>query len=180
MVKTNLAQDIETIVTLKDATASGGEGVLAAKDASLNLSITVPEADITTTKYTKDDANKEISRIAPGTTVTTFKNNVTANRELTFINSEGNALGENDVITTGSKVKVGGDALEYTLIVTGDIDGDGVITGNDLAKSKLHEINITPLTGIYKKAADVDGDGYITINDIAQIKLVLIKQFEIK
>ena len=179
-VKTNLAQDIETIVTLKDATASGGEGVLAAKDASLNLSITVPEADITTTKYTKDDANKEISRIAPGTTVTTFKNNVTTNKELTFINSAGNTLGENDVITTGSKVKVGGDALEYTLIVTGDIDGDGVITGNDLAKSKLHQINITPLTGIYKKAADVDGDGYITINDIAQIKLVLIKQFEIK
>jgi len=69
---------------------------------------------------------------------------------------------------------------KFRNLVTGDIDGDGVITGNDLAKSKLHQINITPLTGIYKKAADVDGDGDITINDVAQIKLVLIKQFEIK
>lgn len=173
-VKTTLTQDIETTVTLQYATASGGEGVLAAKDASLSVPITVPEASITTTKYTKDDTNKEISRIAPGTTVTTFRNNVTTTRELTFTN-----LGTGDIIKTGSKVKVG-ENLEYTLIVTGDTDGDGIITGNDLAKLKLHYINFTPLTGINLKAADLDGDKAITINDIARIKLVLINLFEIQ
>ena len=77
------------------------------------------------------------------------------------------------------KVKVG-KTLEYTIIVTGDIDGDAQITVNDLAQIKLHLIEQELLTGIKLKAANIDGDTQITINDVAQIKLVLIGLFEIK
>ena len=77
------------------------------------------------------------------------------------------------------KIKVG-KTLEYTLIVTGDIDGDGVVAVNDLAKVKLHIIEKESLTGIYLKAGDVDNDKGISVNDCAQIKLVMINLFEIK
>ena len=77
------------------------------------------------------------------------------------------------------KVKVG-KTLEYTIIVTGDTDGDAQITVNDLADLKLHLIEQELLTGISLKAANIDGDNQITVNDVAQIKLVLIGLFEIK
>jgi len=65
-----------------------------------------------------------------------FKQNVEANREITIIDNNGNKLEEDDIIGTGMTVKVG-EELEYTLIVIGDINGDGKITITDIAKLKL-------------------------------------------
>jgi len=57
----------------------------------------------------------------------------------------------------------------------GDVDKDGEITINDLAKIKLHLIKKVILTDADDlKAADIDKDGKITINDLAKIKLMLI------
>lgn len=66
------------------------------------------------------------------------------------------------------------------VIKKGDVDGDGKITVNDLAKIKLHCIEKELLTGDRLKAADIDGDGKVTVNDIAQIKLVLIGLMKIE
>lgn len=98
---------------------------------------------------------------------------------MVFIDKEGNTLGENDILATGMTIKVG-ETLEYTLVVTGDLDGDGEISVNDLAQVKLHLIDYEKLTGIRFKAGDLDNDAEITINDAAQIKLVLINLMEIK
>ena len=131
-------------------------------------------------KYRIDEENKEISRVLPGTTVAKFMENVTTNQELTFVDKEGNQLDNNSILTTGAVVKVGNRG-EYTIIVTGDVDGDGEITINDLAQMKLHMIGIEPLTGANLKAADVDDDkDEDLINDIAQIKLILLGIMEIK
>lgn len=74
------------------------------------------------------------------------------------------------------KVKVG-KTLEYTIIVSGDIDGDTIITVNDLARLKKHLIGIKgeALEGIELKAADIDEDSDITVNDVAKTKLEIIK-----
>ena len=76
-------------------------------------------------------------------------------------------------------VKVG-KTLQYTLVVTGDVDGDKLVTIDDLARIKLHFIDIEKLEGIELKAANVDNDNMISINDVAQVKLVIIGLFEIK
>ncbi len=70
--------------------------------------------------------------------------------------------------------------MNFTLVVTGDIDGNGEITITDFAQLKLHEIEQTLLTGVSLKAADIDANGEITITDLAQLKLVLIGLSEIK
>jgi len=98
---------------------------------------------------------------------------------MVFTDKEGNTLNDESVLWTGMTVKVG-ETLEYTIIVTGDIDGDAKITVNDLAKLKLHLIKKEFLEGISLKAANIDKDNQITINDVAQVKLVLIGLFEIK
>ena len=79
------------------------------------------------------------------------------------------------MVCTGTIVKVG-DELEYTIIVVGDINGDGTVTVTDLAKLKLHLIKKELLTGIEFKAADVKMDKDLTITDLAKIQLHLIKK----
>ena len=180
-VKSTITEEQTTVVKLKGIQASGGDGLVRAVDAQIELGITMPEPDpaqITSTKYVVNNTDKDISRIAPNTTVAQFKANVTANRNLTFLDKEGNTLTDASVLGTGMTVKVGND-LTYTLVVTGDVNGDKTVTIDDLAMIKLHIIDITKLTGIQLKAGDIDNDNGISINDVAQVKLRLIDLFEI-
>lgn len=64
--------------------------------------------------------------------------------------------------------------------IRGDIDGDGRVTIKDLAKLKLHLIELKLLEGDELKAADIDMNNKITINDIAQLKMALIGLLELK
>lgn len=135
----------------------------------------VPEG-ITSDIYTIKEGF--ISRIKPETTVNNFKQNVETQQSMVFLDKDGIELNENDVLATGMTLKVG--TLEFTLIVTGDINDDGRIGLVDFAKLKLHYIEKELLTGNALKAADIDGNGAVSINDLAQIKLVLIGSMEIK
>ena len=90
-----------------------------------------------------------------------------------FTNKDGEILGEEDTIATGTRLRAG-KTLEYTLIVSGDIDKNGKITITDLAKMKLHLIKKELLTGDSLKAADFDGNGAVTITDLVQLKLKMI------
>ena len=59
--------------------------------------------------------------------------------------------------------------------IKGDINGNGEVDIDDLAKLKLHLIGIRILEDAELAIADMDGDGEPTINDLAQMKLELIK-----
>ena len=118
-------------------------------------------------------------RIKPGTTVSEFKANVQTMQNITITDKEGKVLGENEILATGMTLQVG-SSLQFTLAITGDIDGNGQITLTDLAKLKLHYINKKLLTGVNLKAADLNGDDGITITDLAKLKLVLINLKEIE
>ena len=180
--KDTITENTKTTVKIKGVTASGGYGVIISNDSEIELGIQIKEEEteeIKSEKYTINEEDKDISRIAPNTTIAKFKQNVTTKQTLVFTDKDGNILNDESILGTGMKVKVG-KTLEYTIIVTGDIDGDAQITVNDLAQIKLHLIEKESLKGISLKAADVDGDNQITINDLAQIKLVLVDLFEIK
>ncbi len=132
---------------------------------------------ITSTVYRIEESF--ISRIAPETTVSKFKENVETEQEMVFLDKNGNTLAEDSIVATGMTLKVGSD-LEFTLIVTGDLDGNGKITITDFAKMKLHFIEIKLLEGNELKAADINGNGDVTISDFAQMKLIMIGSMEIK
>lgn len=132
--------------------------------------------DITSSKYTIN--NGYISKISPNVTIEELKNGLTTSGRIEIKNKKGEIVSNTDNCATGMSLSVGNK--KYELVVTGDIDGNGKISINDLAKLKLNYIGAEPLSGAYKEAADVDRNGKITLNDIARLKLVIIGKETIK
>ena len=171
----------KTEIKITDVVSSEGKADIQINEAKVEVDIIeeqeekpdVPEKPdkITSEKYKIE--KDYILRILPETTIKQFKENVTTDNEIVFIDEYGNTMTDNEIISTGVKIKVG-KTLQYTLIVIGDIDKDTTITINDLAKLKLHLIESELLTGIELKAAYIDNDDEVTINDLAQLKLILI------
>jgi len=94
--------------------------------------------------------------------------------ELAFFNKYGDPLGEDEFITTGCKV-INQDML-YDIIITGDADGDGKVSGNDYIiamKIFLGDPAALELDSVYKTAADADGSGTVDGNDY----IIIMKHF---
>lgn len=171
----------KTEIKITDVVSSEGKADIQINEAKVEVDIIEEQEEIPDIPEKPDKITSEkykiekdyILRILPETTIKEFKENVTTDNEMTFLDKEGNTMKDNDIISTGVKIKVG-KTLQYTLIVIGDIDQDTKITINDLAKLKLHLVESKLLTGIELKAAYIDNDNEVTINDLAQLKLILI------
>jgi hypothetical protein len=94
---------------------------------------------------------------------------------LVCVDASGNQLSSNDTLGTGSGIRIVDDetvTAECTVVIAGDIDGDGAITGKDvnmLAQSCVAKVT---LSDAQKAAADLDGDGSVTgkdVNILAQV-----------
>ena len=180
-----------TEIKIKDIVTSEGEKDISVETTKVSINIIEEQQEKPEEPKTeKILSNKykilqgEILNIIPNTTVEQFKKNVTLENvttdpQMVFTDTDGKILQENDIVKTGTKLKVG-NTLKYDLIVKGDIDGDGQVSINDVAKLKLHLISIQLLQGIELKAANIDDDKEISINDVAQLKLVLIGLLELK
>lgn len=175
-VKETILQEQSTVVEVKNILASNSIIDISSSDAQLKVNIKIPKEpelpdEITSDSYTIE--KEVVSKIAPNTTVSNFKANVkTQPKEIIIKDKEGNILNNDDIVATGMTLEVG--KLRFTLIVTGDIDGNGKLGATDLAKIKLHLIESEELSGILLKAADMNGDGKISATDLAQMKLALI------
>ena len=73
---------------------------------------------------------------------------------------------------TGSTIKVtysNGTVEVYTLIIYGDVDGNGLVNYNDAGMVTLAAEDDSVLTSVQSKAANVDGMRRVTANDAAAI-----------
>ncbi len=169
-----------TTITIKEVTAGTGEatnGVLNANENSINVQIQEKQEEpyITSDVHNIDAESNIISKVSTKLSIADFKKNFNTNQPLTVIDKEGNSItDETKFISTGMKLKAG-ETFEFTIVVSGDINGDGVIGIDDIAIIKLHYIEKEKLEGIQLQAADMDFDAKVTINDIAQMKLIYIK-----
>ncbi len=159
---------------------AGNQGAKLAKVTWIDKTLPTPTPDkfeITSGKYEiKDNMILNVSQL---TTVDDFKSLITVNKTVYIVNKEGiEQTGEN-VVGTGMKLKVEDEDIEYTIVVIGDVNGDGRRTVTDLAKAKLHIIEKEILEGEYLQALDVDKNGEIGITDIAVLKMSLIDLIDI-
>jgi len=114
-----------------------------------------------------------VDRISPDTTVGDFINNCETNGIIKVYDETGKLLGEDDIVGTGMYIRVSGQ-LYHKLAVTGDLDGNGIISVTDLAKQKLAYIGRIEIENEFKLAADINYDQKLTITDVAKMKQAII------
>ena len=83
------------------------------------------------------------------------------------------------IVCTGMVIKLmDGSTVkdQVTVVVTGDVNGDGKLTITDMIAAKAHLLQKSTLKGAYAQACDTSGDGRITITDYIQIKAHVLRK----
>ena len=80
-------------------------------------------------------------------------------------------ISENKVLYTGMNIKItSGITSNYTVVIYGDNNGDGVIDILDLLKIQKHLLGVNKLKNAYLNASDVNKDGNVDIIDLLKIQ----------
>ncbi len=113
-----------------------------------------------------------IRNIQPQTVYSNFIKNIVTNQSYEI--KEGNiTITGIDKIKTGQKLIL--KNTTYTLVVTGDINGDGDIKLSDLSTLKMQLTGKRSLTGASKEAGDINEDGDIKLSDLSKMKKIIIE-----
>lgn len=144
------------IVTVK---ASAKKALLLNSDSKLNY-----------------DSLGYLRRIKPGTTSAEVAKEF-VNTEIKFYDIDGIELTDTDYVGTGCKIQlVAGDNIidSKTVVVTGDMNGDGIINNKDVAMMNKYLVEKVTANECQGLAIDVNGDGYINNRDAAMLARCLV------
>lgn len=87
---------------------------------------------------------------------------------------------DDSIVRTGAIIKVydyaGRKIGEITLVVRGDVSGDGEIDAMDYVKIRKYIMSQTELSGVYNKAADFNNDGEVDVMDYVKIRKFIMEQ----
>lgn len=103
-------------------------------------------------------------------TVRSFKDSLENGDSVTVRKADGIAASDSDYIATGMTATAAGSSTSYTVVVPGDIDGDGNITALDavvILRAVTGEVTIDAYA--QKAAGDVNGDGWVRADDAVSI-----------
>ena len=207
IIKPEYAQDKEYIVTSsneKIVKVDGkslvgvdvGETEITFKLTNKDLQVTakVRVVDVDDSDYISFDntlkLNEEksyITKIEPGTSVKDFMTKIKYNSEKFFVSVKdisGKEISEDELIGTGTTISLkANDSKEelqlFTIIIYGDVNGDGNIYATDYVKIKNHIMEVESLSGACIEAADADHDGNIYATDYVKIKNYIMQSGEI-
>ena len=86
----------------------------------------------------------------------------------------GRELSDSNILGTGTVISIndsnGNNLLRYTVVVKGDVNGDGKATAADYVKIKNHIMGTDNVSDTQKLGADANGDGKVSAADYVVIK----------
>lgn len=92
-----------------------------------------------------------------------------------ILNSQDEGISDDNYIGTGYKIKMEGGKI-YTIIVAGDLNGNGEISLNEVVQAAKVAVGITTQSEELKfKAMDITGNGKINVSDVAAIAKLKIQ-----
>ena len=125
-------------------------------------------------KY-KVSGSKQVSGITLGTKVSDFVKNLNIVGGYAQVKTAGGSTKQNSaVVATGDTVTIyrndGTQYAKWTVLLYGDVNGDGAISNSDRIKIRNHVLGTSKLTGIYFTAADVNKDGQVSNTDRIKVR----------
>lgn len=140
---------------------------LMAKDKAGNVTIT---NFIIYDTYNENNQKINYIPIYNVTTLKNLKNNINMKYTITKNNQE---INENDYISAGCEIQI--NNKKYYLIVKGDINGDGKVTGTDLVKVRRYLIGLETFTPVEKVGAILSQRNDVSINDLAKMRKIILQ-----
>lgn len=134
---------------------------------------------ITSSVFTVNQTSQYVSKVTVGTTVQTLWSNLNEKDCVNIYDKKGNVVTGNTVLETGMTAGIvdeGAVTKRYTIVVTGDTNGDGKINITDMIAVKACTLKKSGLSGVYEKSGDVNGDGKINITDFIKVKATILKK----
>lgn len=134
---------------------------------------------ITSSTFSVNQSNGYISKITAGTTVSKLWSGLNEKDYVVIMDKNGNIATGETVLATGMTAVImdeGTVVKKYSIVVTGDTNGDGKINITDMIAVKACTLKKSGLSGAYEKAGDVNGDGKINITDFIKVKATTLKK----
>lgn len=167
----------ENTVTVKVTAENGDE-----KEYTITVTKEEEQEDdekITSQVYTIADGM--IKNVVYKTLPLGLKDNCDNDNDKLFVyDSTGeNEIAEDKQLGTGMIIKLIKNNRENdrdTIVVKGEVTGDGQVKINDVIKVVGHVVEAEELTGIWFEAADFSNDGQIKINDVVAIVGIIVSE----
>lgn len=115
-----------------------------------------------------DEEKSYIRGIAPGTTLD----------DLNRLSLPGDLTTASDTLATGTVLTSTAAERDYTLVITGDLNGDGDVSISDMLMVKSYILG-GELTELAAVAGDVNYDGDVSISDFLSIKAYILQMRDI-
>lgn len=116
--------------------------------------------------------NGYITKIDPSKKVSDISTKLKTLDKVSITDKNNKAKSTSAILFTGDKITVtsGSDTKTYTVVIYGDVNGDGKISSLDYVRVKNSIMGTTSLSGAYKLAADVNKDNSVKATDYVKIK----------
>ena len=125
-------------------------------------------------KY-KVSGSKQVSGITLGTKVSDFVKNLNIVGGYAQVKTAGGSTKQNSaVVATGDTVTIyrndGTQYAKWTVLLYGDVNGDGKISSSDCIKVRNHVLGTNTLSGLYAVAGDINRDGRVSSSDCIKVR----------
>ena len=140
-----------------------------------------PEEDEKITSQIYTIADGMIKNVVYKTLPGLLKDNCDNDNDLLFVydSEDQNEIDNNQQLGTGMIIKLIKNNRENdrdTIVVKGEVTGDGLIKINDVVKVVSHVAEVETLEGIWFEAGDFSSDGQIKINDVVAIVNIVAEE----